>query len=120
MRLLFPIFTLKDGRGCNFNFAPVSLCTGYPVVVLAATNRLEALDDSLRRPGRLDKELEIGVPSPRERYDIIRKMLKGMLHSLTDDEVRDVWCLPRNMQKIINTTNIIYRMYVRTGCEFSR
>ena len=60
---------------------------GHAVVVLAATNRLQALDDSLRRPGRLDKEIEIGVPSPGDRASILLKMLSHMQHSLSDDEV---------------------------------
>jgi transitional endoplasmic reticulum ATPase len=33
------------------------------VIVLAATNRPNALDPALRRPGRFDREIEIGVPS---------------------------------------------------------
>lgn len=57
------------------------------MVVLAATNRLQALDESLRRPGRLDRELEIGVPSPADRADILFKMLQRMSHSLGGDDV---------------------------------
>lgn len=41
-------------------------------VVIAATNRPEALDSALRRPGRFDRELEVGVPSPADRADILR------------------------------------------------
>lgn len=48
-------------------------CAGQSgVVVIAATNRVAALDQSLRRPGRFDRELEVGVPSPAERLDILR------------------------------------------------
>lgn len=61
---------------------------GHAVVVLAATNRVQALDESLRRPGRLDKELEIGVPSSVDRADILSKMLQHMSHTLTNEEVR--------------------------------
>lgn len=57
---------------------------GHAVVVLAATNRVKALDESLRRPGRLDKEIEVGVPSEKDREDILRKMLAGVRHSLSD------------------------------------
>ena len=45
---------------------------GNGVVVLAATNRPEAVDAALRRPGRFDRELEVGVPSPAARADILR------------------------------------------------
>lgn len=57
---------------------------GFAVVVLAATNRVKALDESLRRPGRLDKEIEVAVPNAKDRLDILRKMLIGIRHSLDD------------------------------------
>ena len=55
---------------------------GYPVMVVGATNRKEALDESLRRPRRLEKELEIGVPDPEERMQI----LEGLLSQVAMDE----------------------------------
>lgn len=45
---------------------------GDRVAVIAATNRPEALDPALRRPGRFDRELEVGVPSPAQRDAILR------------------------------------------------
>lgn len=45
---------------------------GDRVVVIAATNRPEAMDGALRRPGRFDTELEIGVPTPSQRAEILR------------------------------------------------
>ena len=42
------------------------------VVVIAASSRADQLDAALRRPGRLDTEVEIGVPSPAQRLDIFR------------------------------------------------
>lgn len=42
------------------------------MVVLAATNRPDALDPALRRAGRFDRELEVGVPTPAQRLDILR------------------------------------------------
>lgn len=43
-----------------------------PVVVIAATNRPDALDSALRRPGRLEREIEIGVPTAAARLEILR------------------------------------------------
>ena len=40
--------------------------------MIAASNRPEALDPALRRPGRFDRELEVGVPSPAARSHILR------------------------------------------------
>jgi len=45
------------------------------VVVLAATSRLSAVDPALRRPGRLDKEVEIAVPSAAGRQAILAGMI---------------------------------------------
>lgn len=40
-------------------------------MIVAATNRPDALDPALRRPGRFERELEIGVPGPKARLDIL-------------------------------------------------
>ncbi|RZN49948.1 AAA family ATPase [archaeon] len=48
------------------------------VIVIAATNRPEALDDALRRPGRFDRELEIGVPDAKGRNEILQIHTRGM------------------------------------------
>jgi transitional endoplasmic reticulum ATPase len=42
------------------------------VIVIAATNRPNALDPALRRPGRFDREIEIKVPNKRGRYEILQ------------------------------------------------
>jgi transitional endoplasmic reticulum ATPase len=42
------------------------------VIVIAATNRSNALDTALRRPGRFDREIEIRVPDKRGRYEILQ------------------------------------------------
>ena len=39
------------------------------VVVIAATNRVNAIDPALRRPGRFDREIEIGVPNRDGRLE---------------------------------------------------
>lgn len=48
------------------------------VVVIGATNRPDALDPALRRPGRFDREIEIGVPSKDARLEVIQIHTRGM------------------------------------------
>lgn len=57
------------------------------MVVLAGTNNVEAVDMSLRRPGRFDREVEVPPPQPKERVEIFRGLLSSLSHDLTDDEV---------------------------------
>ena len=42
------------------------------VIVLGATNRLESIDEALRRPGRFDREFEIGVPGKEGRLQVLK------------------------------------------------
>ena len=53
------------------------------VVVIGATNRVNALDPALRRPGRFDREIEIGIPDKDGRLEIIQIHTRGM--PLADD-----------------------------------
>jgi len=53
------------------------------VVVIGATNRPNALDPALRRPGRFDREIEIGVPNKDGRLQILQIHTRGM--PLADD-----------------------------------
>jgi transitional endoplasmic reticulum ATPase len=48
------------------------------LIVIGATNRPEALDPALRRPGRFDREIEIGVPDKTGRYEILQIHTRGM------------------------------------------
>ncbi len=48
------------------------------VVVIAATNRPDSIDLALRRPGRFDREIEIGIPDDEGRYDILSIHTRGM------------------------------------------
>ena len=48
------------------------------VVVIGATNRVDAIDAALRRPGRFDREIEIGVPSELDRIEILKIHSRGM------------------------------------------
>ncbi len=62
------------------------------VIVIAATNRVDAVDPALRRPGRFDREIEIGVPDETGREEVLRIHTRGMplaeeviLSELADD-----------------------------------
>ncbi len=48
------------------------------VVVIGATNRINALDPALRRPGRFDREIEIGVPDGEGRLEVLQIHTRGM------------------------------------------
>ena len=48
------------------------------VVVIAATNRVNAIDPALRRPGRFDREIEIGVPDKTGRLEVLHIHSRGM------------------------------------------
>ncbi|KAK6944478.1 AAA ATPase, AAA+ lid domain [Dillenia turbinata] len=107
-RMVATLLNLMDG---------ISKPEGF--LVIAATNRPDSIESALRRPGRLDREIEIGsklynfclkfsqdggigkakilvrknmkwklgVPSPKQRLDILSTLLNEMEHSLTDIQV---------------------------------
>lgn len=82
-RVVATLLTLMDGLGADGK-------EDSRVVVIAATNRPNALDPALRRPGRLDREIEVGIPSSTARLEILRVLLKGVPHSLSSDTIRAV------------------------------
>ena len=66
-RIVSQLLTLMDGMKSRGK-----------VVVIAATNRPDSLDPALRRPGRLDREIEIGIPDTEGRFDILSIHTRGM------------------------------------------
>ncbi|KAJ0049721.1 hypothetical protein NL108_000570, partial [Boleophthalmus pectinirostris] len=78
-RLVASLLTLMDGIGSEGHSGQL--------LVLGATNRPHALDPALRRPGRFDKELEVGVPSAVERADILQKLLHMVPHSASVEDL---------------------------------
>ncbi|KAJ7547451.1 hypothetical protein O6H91_08G086500 [Diphasiastrum complanatum] len=60
------------------------------VLVIAATNRPEVIDPALRRPGRFDREIEVGVPTPAGRREILETLLLTMDHSLSVNDVESL------------------------------
>lgn len=61
------LLTLMDGLKSRDN-----------VVVMAATNRPNSIDPALRRFGRFDREVDIGIPDPTGRLEILRIHTKNM------------------------------------------
>jgi transitional endoplasmic reticulum ATPase len=59
------------------------------VTVIGATNRVDSLDPALRRGGRFDREIEVGVPDKEGRMEILQVHTRGM--PLTDDIDIDVY-----------------------------
>ncbi|GGB28832.1 ATPase AAA [Sphingomonas metalli] len=66
-RLVAQLLTLMDGLEARAN-----------LIVIAATNRPEAIDEALRRPGRFDREIVVGVPDERGRREILGIHTRGM------------------------------------------
>ena len=71
-RIVAQLLSLMDG-----------LTSRGKVVVIGATNRINAIDPGLRRPGRFDREIEIGVPDRNGRLEILQIYARGM--PLADD-----------------------------------
>ena len=75
---------------CMDSLAPQNNRNQQAVLVLAATNRPDALDPALRRAGRFDKEILLGVPDEEARIRILRTMTKGMrLYGNTNEDKSD-------------------------------
>ena len=66
-RIVSQLLTLMDGMKSRGK-----------VVVIAATNRPDSIDPALRRPGRFDREIEIGIPDNEGRFDILSIHTRGM------------------------------------------
>jgi len=66
-RLVAQLLTLMDGLDSRTN-----------LIVIAATNRPDAIDEALRRPGRFDREIVIGVPDEKGRREILAIHTRGM------------------------------------------
>ncbi|KAJ2918727.1 hypothetical protein MD484_g1678, partial [Candolleomyces efflorescens] len=57
------------------------------VVVVGTTNRPNAIDPALRRPGRFDREIEIGIPDAQARLSILKVLLAKTPHTISDEEL---------------------------------
>ncbi|KAG6548025.1 hypothetical protein Mapa_010459 [Marchantia paleacea] len=80
-RLVAALLTVMDGGAED---------TLKGVLVIAATNRIDSIDPALRRPGRFDLEIEIGVPSPSDRLGILQVLLRDLRHTLNTSDISDL------------------------------
>ena len=66
-RVVAQLLSLMDGMGSRGN-----------IIVIGATNRPNAIDPALRRPGRFDREIEIGVPDKAGRNEVLQIHTRNM------------------------------------------
>ncbi|KAG7660969.1 AFG2 [[Candida] subhashii] len=66
-RIVAQLLTMMDGLGDSAR-----------VIIIGATNRPNSIDVGLRRPGRFDQEIEIGIPDIASRGDILQKLVNKM------------------------------------------
>jgi transitional endoplasmic reticulum ATPase len=66
-RVVAQLLALMDGLETRGN-----------IIVIGATNRVNAIDPALRRPGRFDREIELGVPDKKGRLEILQIHTRGM------------------------------------------
>ncbi|KAI9031741.1 P-loop containing nucleoside triphosphate hydrolase protein [Phycomyces nitens] len=80
-RVVTTLLTLMDGA------SEAGHQHSSKVVVIGATNRPNALDEALRRPGRFDREVEIGIPNSVGRLSILSTLVKTTPHSLSQQDL---------------------------------
>ncbi|KAG2054115.1 AAA-domain-containing protein [Suillus hirtellus] len=83
-RVVATLLTILDG------IDNASTTFGDRVVVIGTTNRPNAIDPALRRPGRFDREFEIGIPDADARHSILNVLLSKTPHCITDAELHSI------------------------------
>ncbi|GJJ68372.1 AAA family ATPase [Entomortierella parvispora] len=90
-RVVATLLTLMDGvsdkKVASKDESEDGVIRGPRIVVMGATNRPNALDEALRRPGRFDREIEIGIPDARARADILSALLKKIPNTLNQEQI---------------------------------
>ncbi|KAL6299444.1 AAA family ATPase [Sparassis latifolia] len=81
-RVVAQLLTIMDGMEDGGSDA------AQRVVVVATTNRPNAIDPALRRPGRFDREIEIGIPNAEERFSILNVLLAKTPHCVSPNDLR--------------------------------
>lgn len=91
LQVLAHLRGLPEG-GLQFTGLPLAIhgLTCRPVVTIGATNRPEVLDMALRRPGRFDREIDVGVPGTRARTQILKHCLKLIKNDVPEKDVEEL------------------------------
>jgi transitional endoplasmic reticulum ATPase len=93
-RVVAQLLALMDGLSGRGN-----------VIVIGATNRPSALDPALRRPGRFDREIEIGVPDKQGRYEVLQIHTRGMPLHGSDKPEKEKSGEDVNLRKLAELTH---------------
>jgi transitional endoplasmic reticulum ATPase len=93
-RVVAQLLALMDGLSGRGN-----------VIVIGATNRPSALDPALRRPGRFDREIEIGVPDKQGRYEVLQIHTRGMPLHGSDKPEKEKSGEDVNLKKLAELTH---------------
>ena len=80
-RMVSTLLTLMDGAGTAENAR---------IMVIAATNRPDAIDQALRRPGRFDREIEIGIPNMESRGEILQCLLENLPNNVSLEQIKSL------------------------------
>ena len=89
------------------------------IIVMAATNRLDILDDALLRPGRFDRQIEVGLPDLKARQDILRLYTKNrpIAQSLSIEKVaQQTVCFSGAKLESLMNEAAIYAAKENAGC----
>ncbi|CDH60251.1 spermatogenesis-associated protein 5 isoform 2 [Lichtheimia corymbifera JMRC:FSU:9682] len=89
-RVVTTLLTLMDGVETSRANESTMTTAADRIVVLGATNRPNALDEALRRPGRFDREIEIGIPNSDARLSILTTLLKRIPNMLTQEDINTI------------------------------
>ncbi|KUO81992.1 MAG: AAA family ATPase [Vulcanisaeta sp. JCHS_4] len=103
-RIVAQLLTLMDG-----------LQERGQVIIIGATNRPEAVDPALRRPGRFDREIYIGMPDKNARKEILQVHTRSV-PLCTEEDVKERICDPND---IVNIDDIAEMTHGYTGADIA-
>lgn len=89
--------------------------TNEGIIIMAATNRPDILDPALLRPGRFDRQIQIGLPDVRERYEILKVHTKNK-HLSAEVDLKDIakttsGFSPADLENITNEAALLAARY---------